>query len=172
MGKLLTDEKFAVLGRLVAMDNSGLLGPMFTLRLPPTTCDVRRPASYVDFVLLDVKRKTLLKRISVDDELQVILHVATADLSNGTRNELTFQIEPRNKCKRISHTRRIFDGCSPINGKVIENDAHHVIVVDTGVPIVVSLLGYKPTKSRQIKINSWVTFWPSPPTHGIILGKA
>lgn len=172
MAKLLTNETYAVLGRLVAVDNSGLVGPMFTLRLPPTTCDVQRPGSYIDFSLLDVKRITLQKRISLDDELRVILHAAAASISKGTRNELTFDLTPRTKCRRIPHCRRIFDWCSPINGKVIENDARHTIVIDAGLPIVVSLPQHKPTQTREIKINSWVTLWPSPPTHGIILGKA
>ena len=57
-------------------------------------------------------------------------------------------------------------------GKVIENDEHHMIVVDAGLPIVVSLLEHKPTQTREVKLNSWVTFWPVPPTHGIILGRA
>ena len=97
---------------------------------------------------------------------------ATADLAKGTRNELTFDIAPRGKCQRISHCRRLFEARTPVNGKVIDNDLHHAIVVDTGLPIVVSLLAGKPSEVRRIKINSWVTFWPSPPTHGIILGKA
>ncbi len=172
MAKLLTDETYAVLGRLVAVDNSGLVGPMFTLRLPPTTFDVQRPGSYIDFPLLDVKRKTLQKRIGVGDELQVILHAAAASIANGTRNEMTFDIAPRGKSPRISHCRRIFDSCSPINGKVVENDGHHTIVVNAGFPIVVSLPQHKPTQTRQIKINAWMTLWCCPPTHGIILGKA
>jgi len=43
--------------------------------------------------------------------------------------------------------------------------------VDAGSPIVVSLLEHKPSQTKQIKVNAWVTFWPAPPTHGIILGK-
>jgi hypothetical protein len=171
MAKLLSDKKYAVRGKLVAIDNSGLLGPMFTLRVPPTSSDVRRPGSYVDFVLLDVNRKTLQKRIGIDDDLQVILHAATSAISKGTRNELTFQIDPRSKCRRISHCRRLFDATSPINGKVIDNDTRHTIVVDSGVPVVVSLLQHKPAQTKQIKLNSWITFWPAPPTHGVILGK-
>lgn len=172
MAGLLTDVRFAVLGRLVAIDDSGLVGPMFSLRIPPTTFDVQRPGSYMDFILLDVKRKTLQKRINIDDELKVILHSAAASITKGTRNELTFAVWPRGKCQRISHCRRSFDGCCPVNGKVVENDGRHTIVVDAGVPIVVSLAEHKPAETKQIKINSWVTFWPSPPTHGIILGKA
>ncbi|MHC4294068.1 MAG: hypothetical protein ACYSTL_00615 [Planctomycetota bacterium] len=171
MASLLNDSTYAVKGRLVCVDNSGLVGPMFTLRLPPTTFDVRRPGSYIDLILLDSNRKTLQKRIGIDDELQVILHAATTRVEKGTRNELTFKIAPRSKSQPITHCRRIFDDRSPINGKVVENDAHHTIVVDAGVPIVVSLLDHKPTQTRQVKLNSWVTFWSSPPTHGIILGK-
>ena len=171
MAKLLNDETYAVRGRLVAIDNSGLIGPMFTLRVPPNTFDMQRPGSYIDMVLLDIKRKTLQKRIGVEDELQVIIHAATAAADAGTRNELTFQLIPRSKCQRISHCRRIFVACSPINGKVVANDGHHTVAVDAGVPIVVSLLEHKPSQTRKIKINSWVTFWPAPPTHGIILGK-
>jgi len=171
MAKLLSDETYAVRGRLVAIDNSGLVGPMFTLRLPPSTFDVQRPGSYIDFVLLDTHRKTLQKRIHVDDELQVIIHAATAAVEKGTRNELTFHTSPRNQCQRISHTRRAFEGLAPINGKVVENDGHHTIVVDAGAPIAVTLLEHKPSQTKQVKINAWVTFWPVPPTHGIILGK-
>lgn len=172
MAKLLSDDKHAVKGRLVAIDNSGLVGPLFTLRLPPNTFDVQRPGSYIDFILLDTHRKTLQKRIHLDDELQVIIHAATAAAEKGTRNELTFHTEPRNRCQRISHARRAFEGLAPINGKVIENDERHMIVVDAGAPIVVSLLEHKPSQTRQVKLNAWVTFWPVPPTHGIILGKA
>jgi len=172
MAKFLSAKTYAVRGKLVAVDNSGLVGPLFTFRVPPTSADIRRPGSYVDFVLLDVSRKTLQKRISLADELQVILHAATAKVDKGTRNELTFKIEPRSKCQRISHCKRAFDACSPINGKVLDNDARHMIVVDAGVPVVVSLLAAKPSQTRQIKLNSWVTFWPTPPTHGVIIGKA
>ncbi|GAF83956.1 unnamed protein product [marine sediment metagenome] len=171
MAKLLSDPKYAVRGRLVVIDNSGLLGPFFTLRVPPNTFDVQRPASYLDFRLLDTARKTLQKRIGVDDELEVIIHTATVGVKPGTRNELTFQIAPKSKSQRISHARRRFDSLTPINGKVVENDEHHVIAVDAGVPLVVSMLNHKPSQTRQVRINSWVTFWPSPPTHGIILGK-
>ena len=171
MAKLLSDEKYAVRGRLVAVDNSGLVGPIFTLRVPPTTFDLQRPASYIDFQLLDTNRKTLQKRIRIDDELQVIIHAATAAVAGGTRNESTFQIAPRGRCQRISHCRRAFGSMSPVNGKVIDNDGHHSIVVDAGVPVVVSLLEHKPSQTKQVKVNSWVTFWPAPPTHGIILGK-
>jgi len=171
MAKLFTDSTYAVRGRLVAVDNSGLVGPLFTLRIPPATADVQRPASYIDFVLLDTHRKTLQKRVHVDDELSVIIHAATATISSGTRNELTFHTEPRVKCQRVTHCRRLCAAITPINGKVIDSDGHHTVVVDAGVPIVVSLLEHKPTLIRQLKVNSWVTFWPSPPAHGIILGK-
>ena len=171
MAKLLTDNTYAVRGKLVAVDNSGVVGPLFTLRVPPATADVQRPGSYIDFVLLDTHRKTLQKRVHLDDELDVIIHAATASVGPGTRNELTFLTEPRGRCQRISHCRRVFAAITPINGKVIDSDGHHAIVVDAGVPIVVSLLEHKPTQTRQVKVNSWVTFWPSPPTHGIILGK-
>ena len=66
MAKLLSDSEFAVRGRLVAVDNSDFVGPMITLRLPPNTADMRRPASYIDFVLLDTNRKTLQKRIGIE----------------------------------------------------------------------------------------------------------
>ena len=171
MAKLLSDDTYAVRGRLMAIDNSGLIGPMFTLRVPPNTSDMQRPGSYIDLVLLDVKRKTMQKRIAVDDELEVIIHAATAALEAGTRNEQTFQLIPRGKCQRISHCRRVFVACSPINGKIVGNDGHHTVAVDAGVPVVVSLLEHKPSQTKKIKINSWVTFWPAPPTHGIILGK-
>ena len=172
MAKLLSDETFAVRGRLVAIDNSHLVGPLFTLRVPPTTFDVRRPGSYVDFVLLDTHRKTLQKRIHIDDQLSVIVHAATAAVEPGTQNEMTFHVEPAARCRQISHCRRAFEGVSPINGSVVENDAHHTIVVNTGVPIVLTLLNHKPTQTREVKINAWITFWPVPPTHGIILGKS
>ena len=172
MADLLSSSKYAVIGRLVGVDNSGLVGPMFTLRLPPTSYDIQRPGSYIDFLLLDTHRRTLQKRIGLDDLLQVILHTATTGVAKGTRNELTFEIAPRGKCQRVSHCRRCFDVCCPINGKVIENDGHHLIVVDAGVPIAVTLLDHKPSDTQKVKINSWVTFWPSPPTHGVILGKA
>ncbi len=171
MVKLLSDPAYAVRGRLVAIDNSGLLGPFFTLRVPPTTFDVQRPASYIDFRLLDTARKTMQKRINVDDELDVIIHAATTAVAPGTRNELTFQILAKSKSQRISHTQRIFESLSPVNGKVAENDGWHTLVVDAGVPLAVSLLDHKPSQTQQIKLNSWVTFWPSPPTHGIVLGK-
>jgi len=171
MARLLSDETYAVRGRLVAVDNSALIGPMFTLRVPPSTFDVQRPGSYMDFVLLDTHRKTLQKRIHVDDELQVIIHAPTSAVEKGTRNELTFQIVPRGKCQRISHARRCFEGLSPVNGKVIDNDGHHTVVVDAGVPVVITLLEHKPSQTKQVKVNSWVTFWPAPPPHGIILGR-
>jgi hypothetical protein len=171
MAKLLSDPAYSVRGRLVAVDNSGLLGPLFVLRVPPTTYDIQRPASYIDFRLLDTARKTLQKRISVEDELKVIIHAATAGVAKGTRNELTFQVTGKGKSQRISHVTRCFESCTPINGKVVENDGRHLIVVDAGVPVVVSLLEHKPSRTKQVKLNSWVTFWPTPPTHGIILGK-
>jgi len=171
MAKLLTDDTYAVRGKLVAVDNSGIVAPLFTLRVPPSTADVQRPGSYIDFVLLDTHRKTLQKRVHVDDELSVIIHAATAAVSSGTRNELTFHTDLRSKCQRVSHCRRVFVAMTPVNGKLIDSDAHHTVVIDAGVPIVVSLLEHKPTQTRKLKVNSWVVFWPSPPTHGIILGK-
>ena len=171
MAKLLSDPANAVRGKLVAIDNSGLLGPLFTLRIPPTTFDIQRPGSYIDLTLLDTARKTLQKRIHVEDELEVIVHAATVGIERGTRNELTFKIVPKNRTQRVSHTRRWFDSLSPINGKVIDNDGHHVIAIDAGVPMVVSLLQHKPSQTQKIKLNSWITFWPTPPTHGIILGR-
>jgi hypothetical protein len=172
MAKLLSDPKYALRGRLMAIDNSELVGPLFTLRLPPSTYDAQRPASYVDLVLLDTHRKTMTRRFHIDDELQVIVHAATAQVSPGTQNERVFSTTPARQCQIVSHCRRTFTGGTPINGKVIENDEHHVLVVDAGLPIVVSLLDHKPTQTRQVKLNSWVTFWPVPPTHGIILGRA
>lgn len=171
MAKFLSDDTYAVRGRLVAVDNGGLIGPLFTLRCPPTSFDVQRPGSYIDFLLLDTNRKTLQKRIGLDDELQVIIHAATAAISPGTRNELTFQSVPRGQCQRISHCRRLFDSTSPVNGKIIDSDGLHMLIVDAGVPVAVSLLEHKPSQTRELKINSWLTFWPAPPTHGIILGK-
>jgi len=171
MAKLLSDPKFAVRGRLVAIDNSGLMGPYFVLRVPPNTFDLQRPASYIDLRLLDTARKVMQKRISMDDELEVIVHAATAKVSEGTRNEPTFHLSPKSKSQRISHAVRCFESLTPINGRILDNDGHHAIVVDAGVPVVVSLLEHKPTQTRQLKINSWVTFWPTPPTHGIVLGK-
>ncbi len=172
MGKFLSDDANALIGRLVAIDNSELVGPMFILRIPPATADIQKPASYMDLNLLDTSRKILQKRISVGDELKVIIHVATAAVEGGTRNEMTFQIQPRNKCQKISHCRRLFNGMMPINGKVTDNDGRKHLVVDAGIPIVVSLLEHKAAQTSTIKINSWVTLWPTPPTHGIILGKA
>ena len=171
MAKLLSDENYAVHGRLVGIDNSGLVGPMFTLRVPPSTSDPQRPASYIDFSLLDTHRRTLQKKFHIDGELKVIIHAATAAVEQGTRNELTFHTSPRGKCQRISHCLRKFAGVSPINGKVVDNDGHHTIVVDAGVSVVVTLLEHKPSQTKQVKLNAWVTFWPAPPTHGIILGK-
>ncbi len=171
MAKLLSDSQYAVRGRLVGIDNSGLVGPMFTLRLPPSTADPQRPGSYIDLTLLDTHRKTMQKRIHVDDELEVIIHAATSAVESGTRNEQTFQILPKSKCQRISHCRRTFEGVTPINGKVIENDGRHTIVVDAGVLVAVSLLEHKPAQTKAVKVNGWVTFWPVPPTHGIVLGK-
>jgi hypothetical protein len=171
MAKLLSDSTFAVRGRLVAVDNSGLVGPLFTLRLPPNTADLNRPGSYMDLTLLDVGRKTLQKRIGLDDELEVIIVAATSKIDAGTRNEQTFKITPRSQCQRISHAKRSFEGFTPINGKVIANDERNTIIVDAGCPVGVTLLDHKPTQTRLIKINSWVAFWPVPPTHGVILGK-
>jgi len=171
MAKLLSDPTYAVRGRLVAVDNSGLLGPFFVLRVPPSTFDLQRPASYIDFRLLDTARKTMQKRITVEDELEVIIHAATPAVSSGTRNELTFHLAPKAQSQRVSHAVRRFESLTPVNGKVIDNDGHHAIVIDAGVPVVVSLLEHKPSQTKQIKLNSWLTFWPTPPTHGIVLGK-
>ena len=171
MAKLLSDPKYAVRGRLVAIDNSGMVGPFFVLRVPPTTFDLQRPGTYIDFRLLDTARKTLQKRIGVDDELRAVIHAATASLESGTRNELTFLTTPKGKSQRISHAQRCFESLTPINGKVIENDGHHTVALDAGVPVIVSLLEHKPSQTKKVKINSWVTLWPTPPTHGIILGK-
>jgi hypothetical protein len=171
MAKFLSENKYAVRGRLVAVDDSGMVGPMFTLRVPPSTFDVQRPGSYIDLTLLDTNRKTLQKRIGLGDELDVILHAASAAVSAGTRNELTFEVFPRGQCQRISFCRRAFNSVSPVNGKVVDNDEHHMIVVDAGLPIVVSLLDHKPAQTKEVKVNAWVTFWPTPPTHGVILGK-
>ena len=171
MAKFLSDNKYAVRGRLVAVDDSGLVGPMFTLRVPPSTSDPQRPGSYIDLVLLDTNRKTLQRRIAVGDELEVILHAAAVAVSPGTRNELTFEVFPRGQCQRISFCRRVFTSISPVNGKVLDNDEHHMIAVDAGLPIVVSLLEHKPTQTKDVKVNAWVTFWPTPPTHCVILGK-
>lgn len=171
MVKLLGDDQYAIRGRLVAVDNSQLVGPWFKLRLPPATADVQRPGSYIDFQLLDTNRRTLQKRINIEDELKVIVHAATANIETGTRNEQTFATSPRNRCQRISHCRRVFEGLTPVNGQVVANDEHHTLVIDAGVPVVVSLLEHKPKKTREIELDSWVTFWPSPPTHGIVLGK-
>ena len=171
MAKLLSDERYAVRGRLVAIDNGLFVGPLFTLRVPPSTSDTQRPGSYIDFRLLDTNRKTLQKRIHLEDELQVIIHAAAAAVEPGPQNEQTFATAPRNRCQRISHCRRVFEGLSPINGEVVDNDEHHTLVVDAGVPIVVSLLTHKPSQTRLIQPGTWTTFWPTPPTHGIILGK-
>jgi len=172
MAKFLTNAQYAIRGRLVAIDNSGLVGPLFTLRVPPATADLQKPGSYMDFLLLDTNRKTLQKRIHVEDELEVIIHAATATVERGTRDELTFQTKPVSRSQRIAHCRRVFQAMSPINGKVIDNDEHHMIVVDAGVPVAATLLEHKPSQTRTVKLNSWVTFWPAPPTHGVILGKA
>lgn len=171
MAKFLSDQAHAVRGRLVAIDNSGLVGPFLTLRVPPRTFDIQRPASYMDFRLLDTARKTLQKRIGVDDELELIIHAYTSSVASGTRNELTFQVQPKGRCQRISHAVRRFDSLTPVNGKVVDNDGRKMIVVDAGVPVVVTLLEHKPSQTKEIKVNSWVIFWPSPPTHGIVLGK-
>jgi hypothetical protein len=171
MAKFLSEAKYAVRGRLVAVDDSGMVGPMFTLRVPPSTFDVQRPGSYIDLELLDTNRKTLQKRFGMGDELEVILHAAATTISAGTRNEVTFEVSPRAQCQRISYCRRVFTSISPVNGKVIDNDEHHMLVVDAGLPFVVSLLDFKPTQTKEVKVNAWVTFWPTPPTHGVILGK-
>jgi len=169
---MLSNRKLAVKGKLVAVDNASLVGPMFTLRIPASSCDIRKPASYLDLVLLDANRKTLTRQISIDDKLLVVLHFATSNISKGTRNEMTFHIDPPSKCRRISYCRRVFEAFDPVNGKVIDNDGKHIIAVDAGVPVVVSLLNHTPAQTKQIKLNSWVTFWPAPPIHGLILAKA
>ncbi len=171
MAKLLSDDKYAVNGRLVAVDNGGMIGPMFTLRVPPNTFDLQRPGSYMDFILLDTHRKTLKKRFHVDDELQVIIHASAAGLQKGTRDEKTFYPRPPGRAQRINHCRREFSGASPVNGKVIDNDGRNTIIVEAGAPIALTLLDYTPASTKKVKVNSWVTFWPAPPTHGIILGK-
>lgn len=53
----------------------------------------------------------------------------------------------------------------------VDNAGRHPIVIDAGIPLIVKLLQHKPIQTREIKLNSWVTLWPVPPTHGIILGK-
>ena len=171
MAKLLSDATYAVRGRLVAIDNSVIVGPMFRLRLPPVTFDLQRPGSYIDLDLLDTHRKTLNRKFHVDDEVSVIIHAACSGVGPGTRNQMTFITLPRNQSQVVTHSRRIFTGMTPVNGKVIHNDERRQIVVDAGFPIVVSLLDHKPTQTREVKVNAWVTFWPAPPTHGIILGK-
>ncbi len=171
MAKLLSDEKYAVKGRLVAVDNGGMIGPMFTLRVPPNSFDVQRPGSYIDFVLLDTHRKTLKKRFHIEDELQVIIHASAAGLEKGTQDQKTFFLRPPSRTQRISHCRREYSGAAPVNGKVIDNDGRNTIVVDAGVSMALTLLDYKPAETKKVKINSWVMFWPTPPTHGIILGK-
>ena len=95
MAKLLSDPKFAVRGRLVAVDNSDLIGPMFTLRIPPKTSDIQRPGSYIDFLLLDTHRKTLQKRIHVDDELEVIGVVLEVEVRPGIRDRVGFDLDLR-----------------------------------------------------------------------------
>ena len=66
MPKLLNNPEYGVRGRLVAIDNSGLMGPFFTLRIPPNTFDLQRPGSYIDIHLLDSAGKTTQKRIHIE----------------------------------------------------------------------------------------------------------
>ncbi len=169
MAKMLTDKQYAVTGQLVAIDATGLIGPFFTVRVPSKGYDLHRPATYLDLRLLDPGQSVFKRKIRLNDEIRVIINPSTAVLEKGTRNELTFQVLPKSKAQRISHTVRRDDATSPINGKVIDNDERKHIVVDAGLPLVVGMLDTKPSQVKLIKVNSWVTFWPAPPTHGIIL---
>ncbi len=168
MAKMLTDKRYAVLGKLVAIDATGLVGPFFTVRVPPKGFDLHRPATYIDLTLLDPGQVVFKRKIHIDDEVRVIINPSTAVLEKGTRNEMTFDVLPRSKAQRISHAVRRDDATSPINGKVIDNDERRHIVVDAGLPLVVGMLDAKPSQVKLVKVNSWVTFWPVPPTHGIL----
>ena len=170
--RLLSEKTYAVTGKLVAIDATGLVGPFFTVRMPAKGFDLHRPGTYIDLTLLDPGQVVFKKKIHINDELRVIINPSTAFLERGTRNEMTFQIDPRGKCRRISHCRRVFETHDPVNGKVTESDGKHVIAMDVGLPVVVSLLQHTPSQTKQIKLNSWLTFWPAPPVHGLILGKA
>ncbi len=169
MSKMLQDKRYAVTGKLVAIDAAGLIGPFFTIRVPPVSYDLHRPASYMDIRLLDPGQVVFKSKIHINDELRVIINPATTRLESGTRNELTFEITPRTRCQRVSHAIRCHDATAPINGRVIDTDERRHIVVDAGLPLVVALLDTTPSQIKLIKINSWVSFWPAPPSHGIIL---
>lgn len=168
MAKMLSDPKYAVTGKLVAIDATGLVGPFFTIRVPAKGYDLHRPATYIDLTLLDPGQAVFKNKIHINDELKVIINPSTAILEKGTRNELTFEIVPKSNAQRISHAIRRDNATAPINGKVIDNDERKHIVVDAGLPLVVGMLDTKPSQVKLVKINSWVTFWPAPPTHGII----
>ncbi len=172
MAKYLQDKKLAVTGKLVGIDATGLIGPFFTLRVPARGFDLHRPASYIDIRLLDPGQIVHRSKIHIDDELKVIIHPVTRHLEKGTRNELTFEIVKKSAAQRISHAVRYDDATHPINGKVVDNDGRHFIVVDAGLPLVVGMMDFKPSDVKLINAGSWVTFWPSPPTHGMILGRA
>lgn len=169
MAKMLTDKQYAVQGKLVGIDATGLIGPFFTIRVPGKGYDLHRPASYIDIQLFDPTQAVYKRKIHINDEVNVIINPSASVLEKGTRNELTFSIVPKTKCQRISHAVRRDTATSPINGKVIDNDERKHIVVDAGLPLVVGLLDTKPSQVKLVKVNSWVTFWPAPPTHGIIL---
>jgi hypothetical protein len=169
MSKMLQDKRYSVAGKLVAIDATGLIGPFFTIRMPPKTYDLNRPASYIDIRLLDPGQVVFKNKIHINDELRVIIHPATAHLEPGTRNELTFEVTPRGKCQRITHAVRRDDATAPINGKVIDTDERRHVVIDAGLPLVVAMLDTAPSQMKLLRINAWVSFWPAPPTHGIIL---
>ncbi len=170
MAKMLLDKRYAVVGKLVAIDATGLIGPFFTLRVPAKGYDLRRPATYIDLRLLDPGQVVFKNKIHINDDLKVIIHPATAHLESGTRNEQTFEVLPKGQSQWISHAVRLHDAASPINGKVIDTDERKHIVVDAGLPLVVGMLDTPTAQIKQIKINSWVSFWPAPPTQGIIVG--
>ena len=169
MAKMLTDKRYAVTGKLVAIDATGLVGPFFTIRVPPKGYDLHRPGTYIDLKLLDPGQVVFKKKIHINDDIRVVINPSAAVLDKGTRNELTFEVFPKSRTQRISHTIRRDDATAPINGKVIDNDERKHIVVDAGLPLVVGMLDAKPSQVKLVKVNSWVTFWPAPPTHGIIL---
>ncbi len=169
MAKMLSDKRYAVTGKLVGIDATGLVGPFFTIRVPAKGYDLSRPGTYIDLSLLDPGQVVFKKKIHINDELKVVINPSTAVLEQGTRNEMTFQVVPRSKAQRISHAIRRDDATAPINGKVIDNDERRHIVIDAGLPLVVGMLDTKPSQVKLVKVNSWVTFWPAPPTHGIIL---
>jgi len=172
VAKYLQDKRFAVTGKLVGIDARGLIGPFFTLRVPARGYDLHRPATYIDLRLLDPGQIVYRSKIHINDILRVILNPATRHLEKGTRGELTFEIIKKSSAQRISHAVRYDDATCPINGKVVDSDGRHFIVVDAGLPLVVGLMEFKPSEVKLIKLGAWVTFWPSPPTHGVILGHA